>query len=139
MRSEHRCAQRLPAGAETAFVLGPQVKTQTGIERGKPQRLAFTVRPSFTVKLTCQRINKDAACLPITPITVDFNAPVPRDVAAGLRLKAKDGQSYQPVITEKASSVQTIDFKGPFPEKTSFTLELPRAFRDDAGREGARQ
>ena len=97
--------------------------------------LAFTVRPSFTVKLTCQRINKDAACLPITPITVDFNAPVPRDVAAGLRLKAKDGQSYQPVITEKASSVQTIDFKGPFPEKASFTLELPRAFRDDAGRE----
>ena len=28
-----------------------------------------------------------------------------------------------------------IEFKGPFPERTSFTMELPRGFKDDAGRE----
>ena len=31
-----RCAQRLPAEADVAIVLGPQVKTRTGIERTTP-------------------------------------------------------------------------------------------------------
>lgn len=130
-----RCAQRLPASAAAALVLGPDVKTRTGVARGTPQRLAFTVRPSFTVKLTCQRLNKDAACLPITPIAIDFNAPVPRETAASLRLKAKDGKTYAPSLPENAKTVQMIEFKGPFPERTTFTVELPRAFKDDAGRE----
>ena len=130
-----RCAQRLPAGADVALVLGPQVKTRTGIERATPQRLAFKVRPTFTVKLTCPRMNKDAACLPVTPITLDFNAPVPRDVAEGIRLKAKAGKSYEPGIDKSAKSVTSVEFKGPFPEKTSFVVELPRSFKDDAGRE----
>ena len=76
-----RCAQRLPAGAKVTLVLGPGVKTPTGIARGTPQQLAFEVRPAFIVKLTCQRANKDAACLPVTPIGIDFNAPVSRDLA----------------------------------------------------------
>ena len=59
-----RCAQRLPAGAEVELVLGPNVKTTTGIERGKPQKLAFEVRKAFNVKLICERANKDGACLP---------------------------------------------------------------------------
>ena len=28
-----------------------------------------------------------------------------------------------------------VEFKGPFPERARFTVELPRDFRDDAGRE----
>src|ERR1043166_6361737 len=81
-----RCARRLPAGADMALVLGSQVKSKTGIARGTPQRLAFKVRPAFEVKLTCQRVNKDAACLPVTPMSITFSAPVPRAAAAGLRL-----------------------------------------------------
>ncbi len=130
-----RCAQRLPAGADAFLVLGPQLKTRTGIGRTTAQRLAFKVRPAFIVKLTCQRMNKDAACLPITPITLDFNAPVTRDTAEGIRLKAKDGKVYKPALDEKVKSFSSVDFKGPFPEKTDFTVELPRNFRDDAGRE----
>ena len=129
-----RCAQRLPASADAALVLGPQVKTRTGLARTTPQRLAFKVRPAFIVKLTCQRVNKDAACLPVTPITLDFNAPVPRDAASATRLKSKDGQVYEPVLEPNVKSVTSVDFKGPFPEKTAFVVELPRSFKDDAGR-----
>ena len=130
-----RCAQRLPAGADVGLVIGPHVKTKTGIERATPQRLAFKVRPAFIVTLTCQRMNKDAACLPVTPITIDFNASVLRDAAEGIRLKGKDGKAYEPRLEEKSKSVSSVQFKGPFPEKTSFVVELPRNFRDDAGRE----
>ena len=130
-----RCARRLPAGADIALVLGPQVKSKTGLARETPQRLAFQVRPAFIVKLTCQRVNKDAACLPVTPIALDFNAPVPRDAAERVRLKSEHGQSYEPAIEPNVKTVEAIEFKGPFPEKTRFTVELPRNFRDDAGRE----
>ena len=130
-----RCAQRLPAEAEVKVILGPQVKTRTGIERRTPQQLAFKVRPAFVVKLMCQRANKDAACLPVTPITIDFNAPVPRDTAAAIRLKAKDGKSYEPELEPNVKTVEHATFKGPFPEKMGLTVELPRSFKDDAGRE----
>jgi len=130
-----RCARRLPAGADMAVVFGPDVKSRSGLARGAAQRLAFKVRPAFNVRLTCQRVNKDAACLPVTPITLSFNAPVPRDVALGARLKSERGQTFEPAAEPNAKTVDSVEFKAPFPEKTRFTLELPRNFRDDAGRE----
>ncbi|HYH42591.1 MAG TPA: MG2 domain-containing protein, partial [Burkholderiales bacterium] len=130
-----RCAQRLPAEAEVKLVLGPRVKTRTGIERSTAQTLAFKVRAAFIVKLTCQRANKDAACLPVTPITLDFNAPVPRDAAAGIRMKSKDGKSFEPKLEEHVKTVDRIQFEAPFPEKMALTVDLPRGFKDDAGRE----
>ena len=130
-----RCAQRLPAGAKVNLVLGPGVKTQSGIARGTPQRLAFEVRPAFIVKLTCERANKDAACLPVTPINLRFNAPVPSDIAARIRLKSQSGTALEPELEPNVKTVESITFKGPFPERTRYTVELPRNFRDDAGRE----
>ena len=41
-----RCAQRLPAGVQAALVIGPEVKTRSGLPRATPQRLAFAVRPA---------------------------------------------------------------------------------------------
>ena len=57
-----RCGRRLPAEGEVKVVLGPRVKSRTGVERSDPQVLAFKVRPAFIVKLTCRRVNKEAAC-----------------------------------------------------------------------------
>src|SRR4051812_8284221 len=130
-----RCARKLPAGADMGLVLGPEVKSKTGLVRGTPQRLAFKVRSAFNVRLTCQRVNKEAACLPVTPIALSFNAPVPRDVALGVRLKSERGQTFEPVVEANVKTVESVEFMAPFPEKTRFTLELPRNFRDDAGRE----
>src|SRR5258706_4010663 len=130
-----RCARRLPAGADMGLVLGAELKSKTGLARETPQRLAFKVRPAFVVNLNCQRVNKDAACLPVTPITLRFNAPVPRDTVTGIRLKSEHGKIYEPVIEPNVMTVESVEFRAPFPEKTRFTVELPRNFRDDAGRE----
>lgn len=131
-----RCAQRLPAGAEAGVVIGSEVKTRTGIERGLEQRLAFKVRPAFFVKFTCERANKDAACLPMAPMRLEFNAPVERDKAAGIRLRQEGRWSgIEPKLEPNAKTLEGVEFAGPFPEKARFTLELPRGLRDDAGRE----
>ena len=130
-----RCARRLPAGVEMGLVLGPGVKSRSGLAREVAQRLAFRVRPAFRVKLSCQRVNRDADCLPVTPVGIGFNAPVARAAAAGIRLRSEHGVIHEPVVEQNVNAVENIVFKGPFPERTRFTVELPRDFRDDAGRE----
>ena len=133
-----RCARTLPDGAKAGVVIGPTVKSRSGLERRTPQRLAFQVRPSFQVKFSCERVNKDAACLPVMPMRIEFNATVPREKAEGMRLKPQEGGSaIEPKLEPNVKTVESIEFPGPFPEKTRFTVELPRGFADDAGREPA--
>ena len=130
-----RCTRKLPAAAEMALVIGESVATKSGIKRGTPQRLSYGVRDSFRVRFTCERANKDAACLPVTPMRLEFSAPVAREKAAGIRLKAGWASSIEPVLQANASTVESVEFPGPVPEKTQYKIELPSGFADDAGRE----
>ena len=131
-----RCARKLPSGAEMGLVIGESVSTQSGIKRGTPQRLAYGVREPFRVKFSCERANKDAACLPVTPMRLEFSAPVARDKAAGIRLKTERGwSSIEPVLGPNVKTVESVEFAGPFPEKTRYQVDLPGGFTDDAGRE----
>ncbi len=131
-----RCARRLPADAEASLVIGEEVKSQSGLARGVEQRLAFRVRPAFIVKFSCERANRDAACLPVAPMRLEFNAPVPREKAEGLRLKpAAGGAALEPVLQQNAKTVEFVEFRGPFPENARYAVELPRGFADDADRQ----
>ncbi|MGH8673642.1 MAG: alpha-2-macroglobulin, partial [Burkholderiales bacterium] len=131
-----RCGRRLPPGAEMGLVIGALVSTQSGIQRGTVQRLAYAVREPFRVKFSCERANKDAACLPVTAMRLEFNAPVPRDKAAGVRLKPERGwSSIEPVLEANVKTVEGVEFAGPFPEQSRYKVELPGGFSDDAGRE----
>jgi uncharacterized protein YfaS (alpha-2-macroglobulin family) len=130
-----RCARRLPAGAEVALVLGANVKSATGIARSTAQRIAFVVRPAFSVSLHCQRVNQEADCLPVTPIRLSFSAPVPRAAAAAVRLYSDADAVRVPTLDPNVQTVESVEFAGPFPERTRYRIELPASFRDDAGRE----
>ena len=131
-----RCAQRLPADAQVRIVIGEKVKTRTGLERGVPQTLAFQVRQDFTVKFSCERVNRDADCLPVGTMTLEFNAPVARERAQAIRLEPEGGGAViEPKLTPNAKSVEGASFPGPFPEKARFKMVLPRGFADDGGRE----
>ena len=133
-----RCARKLPSGGQAGVVIGESVKTRSGLARGTPQRLAFRVRPAFQLKFSCQRVNKDADCLPVASMRLQFNAAVPRAMAEGIRLKPRQGwSSIEPKLEPNVKTVEGVEFAGPFPEKTRYMLELPRGFADDAGREPA--
>ncbi|APV51476.1 hypothetical protein BWI17_18335 [Betaproteobacteria bacterium GR16-43] len=129
-----RCARKLPAGAKISVVIGAGVKTRTGIPRASAQRLAFKVRPAFTIAFSCQRVNKDAQCLPATPMTVNFTAPISRESAAAFRLKAASGKAWPATLEPNVKTVESLTFQGPFPEEAKFTIELPKDLRDDSGR-----
>ena len=129
-----RCTRRLPAGAEVAVVLGAGVKTASGMARQKEQRLAFRVRPEFSVAFRCPRVNQDAQCLPTGSMRVDFSAPIARELAARVRLRPAKGEPRAAGIEPGLGPVDSVRFEGPFPELAAFTLELPSGLRDDAGR-----
>ena len=131
------CNRRLTPDAKVSLVFGKGVATPSGVANSVERRFNFQVREAFALAFSCERENAQAACLPIRPMRLDFNAPVPRKLAEGIRLKSAQ-QTHKPVFDEENadgdSVVTEITFKAPFAERAAFTVELPRDFKDASGR-----
>jgi alpha-2-macroglobulin len=151
--------RRFPTLSDVGLVWSKDVQSVTGVSNEKDQILAYKTRKPFTAVFSCQRENKDAACIPILPMRLSFSSLVPWEIAQKIRLKAKGGKSYKAKADssggsesddtdegenytppsdapakEKPEYVRSVFFKAPLPEKSSYTLELPKQFTDDAGR-----
>lgn len=130
-----QATQRFPDRAKVILVWGKGVAAASGVATDKDQSLHFKVREPFTVRVDCERENKTAGCIPITPLRVRFTAPVPMDQARRVTLTAPDGKQWPPRFDEPESPwADGLTFRGPFPEKTELTLTLPRGLADDAKR-----
>ncbi|HYE41525.1 MAG TPA: alpha-2-macroglobulin, partial [Ramlibacter sp.] len=131
------CNRRLPPNARVQLVYGRGVATPSGVANSVERRFDFQVREPFAATFGCERENAQAACLPIRPMRLDFNAPVPRKAAAQIRLKS-ERLTLEPTFDEPEgdadSVVQGVSFKALFPERAEFTIELPRDFKDASGR-----
>lgn len=130
------CNRRLTPSAKVQIVYGQGVSTPSGVASKIEKRFAFQVREPFSATFNCERENAQAACLPIRPMSLSFNAPVPRALAEAIRLKsAKD--SIKPTFDSEEGGdalVNSVQFKQMFPERTAYTLELPKDFKDASGR-----
>ncbi len=131
------CNRRLTSGVKVQLVYGKGVSTPSGIPNSVEKRYNFQVREPFAASFTCERENAQSACLPMRPMTLNFNTPVPRKLAEAIRLKG-DKDTHKPVFDSENSDgdsvVSNISFKPLFPEQAQFTLELPRGFKDASGR-----
>jgi uncharacterized protein YfaS (alpha-2-macroglobulin family) len=135
-----RCQRPLPPGSTLQLLWGAGIATPSGLANRTDQRLAFRVRTAFTAQATCTRANARAGCLPMLPITLSFNAPVPRAMAEAVRLKLAGGKLVKP-RSETAKNgeapsptVESVDFDPPFPDRRPVQVVLPAQFTDDAGR-----
>ena len=137
------CNRRLTPSADVQLVFGkgvttPGVAGAPGIASTVERRFDFQVREPFAADFQCERENAQSACLPIRPLSLNFNAPVARALAEGIRLSA-GGTRLAPVFDTHAGVdahawVDSVRFRTVLPENTSFLLELPAGFKDDAGR-----
>ena len=76
------CARTFPSDVETKLVWGKGVESTSGVATTADQALAWRVRPTFRASFSCERVNKEAQCIPILPLTLSFSAPIaPRDAA----------------------------------------------------------
>ncbi len=134
-----QCARVLPPETRMSLVVGPDVRAlqqPSGLAGSEQaQTWEFQVRPPFVAKLRCTRERAGRPCIPMAPIVLEWTAPVPREVLAGLTLEA-DGQRFAPEESadDDPSFVDFLRFPGPFPASTTLTLTLPEGLRDDAGR-----
>ena len=139
------CNRRLSPATKVQLVYGKGVSTPSGVANSVEKRYNFQVREAFSATFNCERESAQSACLPIRPMRLNFNAPVPRKLAEAIRMKSgKD--SYKPTLDTQAdtnnsdnsvnsvNSVNSLDFGRLFPEKTEFTIELPQDFKDVSGR-----
>ena len=120
------------------LVYGKGVSAPSGIANSVEKRFTFTVREPFSANFSCERENAQSACLPIRPMSLNFNAPVPRKLAEAIRLKSiKD--TLKPTFKNDSGSgnnmVNSISFGPVFAEQTKFSIELTRDFKDESGRE----
>ncbi|ROZ72799.1 alpha-2-macroglobulin [Ramlibacter sp. WS9] len=131
------CNRRLAPNAKVQLVYGKGVATPSGIANSVERRFDFQVREPFAATFSCERENAQAACLPIRPLTLSFNAPVARAHAEQIRLKSAK-ESLKPVLDKSDGDGETVvtsvTFKAPLPEQAQFTLELPKDFKDASAR-----
>jgi uncharacterized protein YfaS (alpha-2-macroglobulin family) len=131
-----QCGRTLPANAKFDLVWGQGVSTLSGQNNPADQRIAFSVRDHFAAHMRCQKENAKTGCMPLTPIRLDFTAPVVREHLDRITLKNAQGKSYPQQKAEKPSaSDDSVAFPGPFPARADLTLALPANLADDKGRE----
>lgn len=132
-----RCERSLPAGARLQLHWKAGIRTPDGIASSTDQSLEFGVRNSFSARTACTRINPNAGCVPVTPLTLLFSAPVERKLASQIRLRYSDGRQQAAQLADDESigaTVESVYFKAPLPANSDVRIELPGNFRDDAGR-----
>jgi uncharacterized protein YfaS (alpha-2-macroglobulin family) len=127
--------QRFPNKTRVSLVWGKGVRSGTGVSTDQDQILPFKTREEFSAAFRCQRENPRAACIPLTPMKLDFSAPVAREWAGQILFRGPGDRVWQPHFKEEEGDFFTgLIFKGPFPENASFSVELPPGIKEDAGR-----
>jgi hypothetical protein len=73
--------------------------------------------------------------MPLGSMSLLFSSPIAKEQAARLKLTG-GGKTYSQKVSkdEDANDTETVNFPGPFPENSDFTLEVPSDITDDAGR-----
>ncbi|MFC4199941.1 alpha-2-macroglobulin family protein [Candidimonas humi] len=131
-----QCKRRLPPQAKFQLRVGPGVQAVSGVASTQAAVSNYTVRPPFKATFSCQRENARAACTPVLPISLDFNANLSYADAQKIRLKTPAGER-SPVPDEQSAHeglTMGVRFAGPFPENAQMSIELPAGLKDDAGR-----
>ncbi|MFY3385591.1 MG2 domain-containing protein [Paracidovorax sp. MALMAid1276] len=135
------CNRRLTSGSRMQLVYGRGVATPSGVANTVERRYDYTVRAPFAAEFRCERENAQAACWPILPMTLSFNAPVPRKLAEAIRMKSAK-ETLKPRLEGDAAGrkpdpdalVSSVEFGPGLSENTAFSIELPKDFKDAAGR-----
>ncbi len=130
--------QRFPAETRIRLVWGRGIVSSSGVASEQDQVLYFVTRTPFAANFTCARENAEAQCIPISPMRVQFSAPVSRNDAAKVFLTGPQGKKWQPQeehIQEANGFTSVVTFPGPFPELSTFTIAIPSGIKDDSGRE----
>ncbi len=129
------CRRQFPPESRIDVIWGKGVKSKSGVATTKDQKLPFKTQSPFSATFRCLREDPKAQCMPLSRMSLDFTAPVSWNLAKEITLKNEKGQQWKPQKEDHfEATVQRVSFEGPFPEKSSFTITIPKGLKDEAGR-----
>jgi len=131
-----QCRRSFPPEASVKLVWGAGIASASGVVTQEDQVFDFKIRPAFSARFQCEKVNAKSHCIPFLGFNLHFTAPIATELARQIQLKDGQGKVYpaQALDPAKLPSVDGLQFQGPFPEKTRFTIVLPQGLTDDAGR-----
>ena len=128
-----RCRDSLPPGADIELIWGAGIAALNGSATTQDQSLPFSVRDEFTAHLYCSSQFGERC---VKGVHVQFNAPVARDLANGIRLVDEDGTFSVPAkVNDRWPWTTKLDFPEAFRDQTSYRAELVGRITDIDGRE----
>ena len=126
--------QRFPNNTAVTLVWGIGIKSKSGIATDQDQTVNFKTRKVFEAKLICERESAKAGCIPLTPMSLNFTAPISAPQAKQIALVAPDG-TRQFAVPGDPGEVSSLTFNGPFKESSQYKIEVPSGLVDNSGRE----
>ena len=103
------------------------------------KRFTYRVREAFAAEFSCERETPRRPACRCARCRCRSTPPVPRKLAMAIRLKSAE-RNLLPRMDggedggDADSVINGVQFDAPLPEQTSFTLELPKDFKDASGR-----
>ncbi|MGH7915592.1 MAG: MG2 domain-containing protein, partial [Candidatus Binataceae bacterium] len=128
--------QDFPDNAELKLIWGKGIATASGIATAQDQKLKFKVRPAFEAQFKCERENPQAGCIPVTPMSLSFSAPISADNTKRITIVGPGGTRRAAQLADGADrlDIRNVTFPGPFSESALYTIEIPAGITDDNGR-----
>ncbi len=128
--------QAFPDNADVKLIWGKGIATTSGIATAQDQEINFKVRPAFEAQFRCERENPQAACIPVTPMTLSFSAPISAENVKRIAIVGPDGTRRAAQLPDSSdlSDIRSVTFAGPFNESAQYTIEIPAGLTDDTGR-----
>ncbi|MCX8027316.1 MAG: MG2 domain-containing protein [Thermodesulfovibrionales bacterium] len=132
-----RCNRTFPNKADVKIVWQKGMESPSGISTTQDQILSFKTRDTFRVRFSCQRESPQSQCIPLLPMQIRFSSPVKIKDAERITLKTPEGRVIKPTFHQydfEEGYTYVAIFKGPFREKTEYTIDIPKDLKDDSGR-----
>jgi hypothetical protein len=126
--------QRFPNNTAVTLIWGKGIKSKTGIATAQDQTISYKTRKPFEAKIQCERESANAGCIPLTPITLSFSAPISAAQAQQIALVDPDGSRKLAALSDPGET-SSLSFNGPFKESSPYRIEIPPKLIDGSGRE----
>lgn len=129
-----QCRQAFPPRAKVKIVWGRGVMAKSGMTTTEPQVLEFKARGPFTARFYCMKEKPTGGCIPLSPVRLAFSSPVLKKDAGRITVTAGT-RSWKPRASDRGETeTEYVVFDGPFPEKSTLSINMPADIKDFSGR-----
>jgi uncharacterized protein YfaS (alpha-2-macroglobulin family) len=129
--------QAFPAEAKITLVWGAGIRSRSGVLTGEEQRHRYEARKPFTATLSCERVNAQSPCIPVSPVFLQFSESVSWEQVKKIHLSYAGGKKIHPELPKgnyREDSTYSVSFGKIYPEATQFKVEVPAGLVDGSGR-----